>query len=128
MSPIRQILPARGPSPAPISILYSLSSVLRTAASSTPSGSGIIFDYIIPPSSQNFLRRFVFRLIARKVIAAGEPWQSFFDPNSLLADLKAIGFTQTEDIGPDEINARFFVNRTDKLMVGNFGHLMKAQV
>ena len=97
-------------------------------SSSTPSGSEIIFDYTIPPSSQNFLRRFVFRLIARKVAAAGEPWRSFFDPNSLIGDLKAIGFTQAEDIGPDEINAKFFVNRTDKLMVGNFGHLMKAQV
>jgi O-methyltransferase involved in polyketide biosynthesis len=67
-------------------------------------------------------------IIARKVAAIGEPWRSFFDPKSLMADLKAIGFTQTEDIGPDEINARFFLNRTDNLMVGNFGHLMKAQV
>jgi methyltransferase (TIGR00027 family) len=33
-------------------------------SSSTPSGSEIIFDYIIPPSSQNFLRRFVFRLLS----------------------------------------------------------------
>jgi methyltransferase (TIGR00027 family) len=97
-------------------------------SSSIPSGSEIIFDYTIPPSSQNFLRRLVFRLIARKVAVIGEPWRSFFDPKSLMADLKAIGFTQAEDIGPDEINARFFLNRTDKLMVGNFGHLMKAQV
>jgi len=95
---------------------------------STPSGSEIIFDYAIPPSSQNFLRRRVFRLMARRVAAVGEPWRSFFDPNSLIMDLKAIGFTQTVDIGPDEINARFFSDRTDKLMVGNFGHLMKAQV
>ncbi len=47
-------------------------------SSSTPSGSEIIFDYAVPPSLQNFLRRFVFRLMARKVAAAGEPWQSFF--------------------------------------------------
>ena len=66
--------------------------------------------------------------MARKVAAAGEPWRSFFDPNSLITDLKAIGFKQAEDIGPEEINARFFVDRTDKLMIGNFGHLMKAQV
>jgi hypothetical protein len=43
-------------------------------------------------------------------------------------DLKAIGFTQAQDIGPEEINARFFNDRADKLMVGNFGHLMKAQL
>jgi methyltransferase (TIGR00027 family) len=97
-------------------------------SSSTPSGSGIVFDYVIPPSSQNFIRRLVFGLLAQRAAGAGEPWQSFFDPNSLITDLKAIGFTQTENIGPDEINARFFSNRADKLMVGNLGHLMKAQL
>jgi hypothetical protein len=43
-------------------------------------------------------------------------------------DLQTIGFTKAEDIGPEEINARFFNDRADKLMVGNFGHLMKAQI
>jgi len=38
MRPIRQIRPASGPSPAPISMLNSSSNCLRTAASSTPSG------------------------------------------------------------------------------------------
>lgn len=90
--------------------------------------SGIVFDYVIPPFSQNFIRRLVFGLLAQRAAGAGEPWQSFFDPKSLIRDLKAIGFTQTENIGPEEINARFFNDRADKLMVGNFGHLMKAQL
>jgi methyltransferase (TIGR00027 family) len=97
-------------------------------SSSTPSGSGIVFDYVIPPSSQNFLRRLIFCLLARRVAGVGEPWVNFFEPNSLIMNLKTIGFTQAEDIGPEEINARFFNDRTDKLMVGNFGHLMKAQI
>jgi methyltransferase (TIGR00027 family) len=101
---------------------------MKYIASSTPLGSGIVFDYVIPPSSQKFLRRLVFRLLSNRVKSAGEPWQSFFDPNSLIVDLKAIGFTQAEDIGPEEINARFFNDRADKLMVGNFGHLMKVQI
>ena len=96
--------------------------------SSTTSGSKIVFDYVITPSSQNFLRRLVFRLLSNGVRRAGEPWKSFFDPNSLVMDLKAIGFTHAEDIGPEKINALFFKDRADKLMVGNFGHLMKAQV
>jgi methyltransferase (TIGR00027 family) len=101
---------------------------MKYISSSTPSGSEIIFDYTIPPSSQNFLRRFVFRLMARSVAAAGEPWRGFFNPNSLIDDLKAIGFTQAQDITPEEINEQFFKDRADKLMVGKFGHLMKAQV
>lgn len=101
---------------------------MKYIASSTPLGSRIVFDYVIPPSSQKFLRRLVFRLLSNRVKRVGEPWQSFFDPNSLIMDLKAIGFTQAEDIGPEKINARYFNDRADKLMVGNFGHLMKAQL
>ena len=68
-------------------------------------------------------------LVAMEAMAAiGEPWQSFFDPQQLAIELKDIGFTQVEDIGPEDINVRFFNNRTDKLKVGSFGHLMKAKI
>ena len=96
-------------------------------SSSTPSGSRIVFDFTIVPSSQSFISRLVIELLARRLAKVGEPWKSFYDPKSLIGDLKNIGFTQVEDIGPEEINASFFKNRADKLMVGNFGHLMKAQ-
>jgi methyltransferase (TIGR00027 family) len=101
---------------------------MKHISSSTSPGSEIIFDYVIPPSSQRFLLRLVFRLLSNKVRSFGEPWKTFYDPNSLIRDVKAMGFTQVEDIGPDEINARFFNDRADKLMVGTLGHLMKAQV
>jgi methyltransferase (TIGR00027 family) len=103
-------------------------STMKYITSSTPSGSGIIFDYAVPPSSQNFIRRFVFRLLAHRMAVIGEPWQTFFDPQQLAMELKDIGFTQVEDIGPEDINARFFNDRTDKLKVGSFGHLMKAKI
>lgn len=109
-------------------IRETMMATMEQIPSSTSSGSEIVFDYIVPPSSQNFLRRLVFRLLSSKVGKAGESWKSFFDPISLVMDLKAIGFTQAEDIGPEKINALFFKDRADKLMVGNFGHLMKAQV
>ena len=38
MSPILQILPAKGPNPAPISIWYSYSNAVLTAKSSLPYG------------------------------------------------------------------------------------------
>ena len=101
---------------------------MKYISSSTPSGSGIVFDYVIPPSSQNFLRRLIFRLLSKRVAGFGEPWQTFYDPNSLIMDLKTIGFTQAEDIGSEEINAKFFNGRADRLMAGNFGHLMNAQI
>lgn len=101
---------------------------LKYISSDMPSGSGIVFDYIIPPSSQSFMRRLVFNLLAHRMAMVGEPWHSFFEPDSLIRDLKGIGFTQIENIGPAEINERFFRNRADKLMVGGFGRLMKAQL
>jgi len=101
---------------------------LKHVSSHSPSGSEIVFDYVVPPSSQSFMRRLIFRLLSKKVRSFGEPWHAFYDPNSLINDLKNIGFTQVDDINPDEINSRFFKDRADKLMVGRFGHLMKAQL
>jgi len=77
---------------------------------------------------QNFIRRSVFRLLARKMAAIGEPWQTFFYPQQLAIELKDIGFTQVEDVVPENIISQFFNDRTDKLKVGSFGHLMKAKV
>lgn len=102
--------------------------IMEYISSSTAPGSGIVFDYVVHPSSQNFFRRLVFRLLANRQARAGEPWIGLFDPCLLIMDLKNIGFKQVEDMGPDEINARFFKDRADKLKVGNFGHLMKAQL
>jgi hypothetical protein len=59
---------------------------------------------------------------------AGEPWRTFFDPLTLSADLKALGFEEAIDMGPDEINARYFTGRNDNLKVRGFGHIMKAIV
>jgi len=101
---------------------------MKFITSSTPSGSKIVFDYVIPPSSQNFLRRLVFYLLSKKAGRAGEPWKRFYDPNSLVKALNAIGFSKTEDIGPEKINALFFKNREDNLLIGNFGRLMTAEV
>ncbi len=82
---------------------------------------------VVPPSSQHISRRLIFRLLSYKMTVLGEPWKSTFDPQQLAADLKSIGFTQTEGIGPEDMNTRYFNHREDKLMVGSFGHLMKAR-
>jgi len=97
-------------------------------ASSVPSSSHIVFDYTIPPSSQPWLSRLVFYLLARKIATIGEPWESFYDPKLLMMDLASIGFTQAKDLSPEEMNERFFKHRSDHLMVGHFGHLMTAGI
>lgn len=64
---------------------------MKYISSSTPPSSRIVFDYTIVPSSQNFLRRLVFNLLARKVAKIGEPWKSFYDPKPSIIALTIQG-------------------------------------
>ncbi len=91
-------------------------------------GSGVVFDYMISPSLLNSGQRSRFDALARRVARAEEPWQAFFDPESLTTDLRVMGFRFVEDKGPEEINARYFKNRKDELRVGSLSHLMNARV
>ncbi|HUJ30892.1 MAG TPA: class I SAM-dependent methyltransferase [Candidatus Acidoferrum sp.] len=94
-----------------------------------PAGSGVVFDYAVPRSSLNWLGRLAFDRMARRVAAAGEPFQLFFDPQSLATQLRSIGFHSLEDLGAEEINARYFADRADKLCVrGRLGRFMSATV
>jgi methyltransferase (TIGR00027 family) len=95
---------------------------------SAPAGSGVVFDYMISPSLLTPAQRARFDALARRVASAGEPWKTFFDPEVLARDLRAMGFGYIEDKGPKEINARYFKKRKDGLRVGSLSHLMNARV
>jgi methyltransferase (TIGR00027 family) len=95
---------------------------------SAPLGSGVVFDYMVSPSLLTPAQRSRFEDLARRVAAAGEPWQAFFDPGSLTKDLRAMGFGSVEDSGPEEINARYFKDRKDGLRVGSLSHVMIARI
>jgi methyltransferase (TIGR00027 family) len=91
-------------------------------------GSGVVFDYVISPSLLNPQQRSAFDALSQRVAKAGEPWQTFFDPSTLTADLKEFGFEEAIDMGPDEINTRYFTGRNDTLKVRGFGRIMRAIV
>ena len=92
-----------------------------------PQRSGIVFDYAVPPATLSLVRRVVVRAVMRRVAAAGEPWKSFFDPRELADELHTLGFRQLEDLGPEDLNARFFRARADGLCVGGLGRVMSAR-
>lgn len=92
-----------------------------------PAGSGIVFDYAVPSATLALVRRAVMRAVMRRVAAAGEPWKSFFEPRELALELRARGFRQLEDLGPEQLNRRFFSGRTDGLQVGGLGRVMSAR-
>lgn len=101
--------------------------VLRFIATSTGKGSAVVFDYAISPSSASPRRRAAFAALAQRVALVGEPWRTFFDPPRLSADLRAMGFVDVEDLGPDELNGRYFADRPDGLRLGGLSRLVCAR-
>ena len=95
---------------------------------SQPAGSGVVFDYALSPAVLDARGRAVFERMAERVSAAGEPWQTTFVPEELVRDLRAIGFTSIEELGAQEIEARYLRDRKDGLRVGSIGRLIRASV
>jgi methyltransferase (TIGR00027 family) len=93
--------------------------------SSRPRGSGITLDYGQPPSVLPPLERLALESLASRVEQAGEPFQLFFTPGEMAAELA--NFRGIEDFGAAEINARYFAGRSDQLaMRGTAGRLLSA--
>ena len=85
---------------------------------SLPPGGGVAFDYAVPRASLGLVARFALDRLSRRVAAAGEPFVTFFDPGGLRARLIRHGFHAIQDLGADEINARYFGGRADGLRTG----------
>jgi methyltransferase (TIGR00027 family) len=95
----------------------------------TPQGGGVVFDYAVPRSSLPEDSQLAFDALARRVAAAGEPFQTFFDPQELAAELRRAGFRHVEDLDASEINSHYFKDRADGLSVrGSLGHLASAKI
>jgi methyltransferase (TIGR00027 family) len=95
---------------------------------SAPTGSRVVFDYTISPSLLTPDQLLIFDALVERVDWVREPWQTFFDPAELVKNLRAMGFGHVEDIGPTDINAKYFKDRTDELRVGNLAHIVSARV
>jgi methyltransferase (TIGR00027 family) len=104
-------------------VLATLADVARL-----PPGSGIVFDFSVPPDSLPPYVRPLFDVLAARVAAAGEPFVSFFDPAQLAATMRGLGFGRAEAISGAELNARYFDGRIDGLRVGSMACLMDATV
>jgi len=101
---------------------------LNFIATSTKSGSEIVFDYSQPVEALDAAQRAYFEAMAERVAAAGEPFRCFFDPVELARDLAALGFSQIDDFGAAALNPRYFADRTDGLKLRGRAHVVKARV
>jgi methyltransferase (TIGR00027 family) len=90
-----------------------------------PAGAGLALDYSQPRESLPRLERLAHDSLAARVQLAGEPFQLFFTPPQIAAELSA--FRHIEDLGSTQINARYFAGRRDQLQVrGAAGRLLCA--
>lgn len=72
-----------------------------------PAGSEIVFTYAAAGAANS--------PIADRVRAAGEPWQTQFDPAALKRDLTALGFSDVQFLRSEEAEDRYFQGRSDGL-------------
>jgi methyltransferase (TIGR00027 family) len=94
-----------------------------------PAGSGVVFDFAVDPGLLNAGQRQALDALSQRVARYGEPFQLFLDPEKLQDELRGMGFCRTEFLQGKELNARYFKDREDGLLVrGGLGHLMGAWV
>lgn len=96
------------------------------AVATLPAGSGIVFDYRIPPAQLNPVERAAVEFVSQQIAAMGEPWLSAFDPAALKRQLQELGFDEVDDLDGDRLNQRYFARRKDGLRTGSGTHIMCA--
>jgi methyltransferase (TIGR00027 family) len=92
-----------------------------------PPGSGVVLDYILTRERLSELERRSQEAATERVASMGEPFKIFFTPEQMEAQLTGLGFTGLEDLGSQDINARYFTHRADGLGLNHWiAHLVSA--
>ena len=91
-----------------------------------PGGGEVVFDYSNPAASiaEGGWRR-GHEIVAARVAAAGEPLRTSFATPALHEKLRELGFRSIDDLGPDQIAARFAPERAASSGESG-GHLVLA--
>jgi O-methyltransferase involved in polyketide biosynthesis len=101
---------------------------LCAIAGIAPPGSTVIFDYldtdafVLQKAAKNV------RVMMETVQRLGEPMMTGFDPDTLAADLAAIGLDLHENLSPGDIEERYYQGRIDGYHACEHVHLAKAVV
>ena len=88
------------------------------------------FDYALAPETLSPVGRTAFDALAGRVAAAGEPFQLFFTPEEMEAELRRAGFQRIEQLDSEQLNELYFKDRADglKLSAVRLGMLATAWV
>jgi methyltransferase (TIGR00027 family) len=101
---------------------------LRAIAACGPSASELVFSYTDQSIFESEHADPDGLLAAGATLAsAGEPWVSGFHPHELASDLRACGLELVEDLGPEDLNARYCTGRDDGLSASPKAHAAHAR-
>jgi methyltransferase (TIGR00027 family) len=90
-------------------------------------GGEVVFDYANPPpASAQIGDATDHEALAERVASVGEPFHTYFETELLLATLVSLGLADVEDLGPDQIRARFFANYRGNSGNNRGGHIVRA--
>jgi methyltransferase (TIGR00027 family) len=95
---------------------------------SCASGSAVVFDYLIPPSTMTQVERIGFETISSAIAERGEHFKTFLEPTSLAGKLHSLGFSEANNLSPEHLHERYLSGRTDGLRLGGVSRLMHAVV
>ncbi|HKF48257.1 MAG TPA: class I SAM-dependent methyltransferase [Terracidiphilus sp.] len=109
----------------PYLTLDAFRATLRTVAA-LPAGTGLGFDYTLPPETLSPQRRAVFDNLAGRVASAGEPFRLFFTPEQAESELRSAGFHRIEQADREALNNLYFRSRADNLKLSPAGAAMLA--
>ncbi len=89
--------------------------------------SEVVFTYSDPPASMTAEAAEAHGRRAARLAALGEPWLTFFTPETLHLRLRALGFGEIEDLGPTAVSILYFgapAGAPDR----KGGHLIRARL
>jgi methyltransferase (TIGR00027 family) len=92
-----------------------------------PGGAHVVFDYGNPPAPGGGPDAYsaAREELARRVALVGEALKTQFETDALHARLKALGFREIEDLGPQGIRRRYFAKH-DGPVADRGGHVLRA--
>jgi methyltransferase (TIGR00027 family) len=95
-----------------------------------PQGGMVTFDYAVAPETLSPIGRIAFDRLSARVAAAGEPFQLFFTPEDMEAELRSAGFKRVEQVDSGRLNDLYFHDRADGLKLSplGLGMLVTAEV
>jgi len=101
---------------------------LGAVASCAPAGSELVFSYIDQALLDADDAEGPMRRARAQVASVGEPWVSGFEPDQLADHLRGAGLELVENLGPEELGARYHTVRIDGLHPSPASHVARARV